>query len=272
MPDAYAALAASAALAVSNINFPDLISEVRVARIHGSFHINPKRATLEEADMDFIVAATLENVMMVEGEAKECSENDLIEAIKVAHEAIKVQIYAQQELAAKVGEKALVKRTLAEIPENLEVKDLVSGYAKDKIAAIARAASDKVSRKLAFDSVKKELKEALLTERGEEWFAEHQGFISSYYDKLKKETIRGIVLSDKVRLDGRGLADIRPIWCEVDYLPSAHGSSIFTRGETQSLTSLTLGTKSDEMMVDIAYALGYEKFILHYNFSWRGEA
>jgi polyribonucleotide nucleotidyltransferase len=266
MPDAYAALAASAALAVSNINFPDLISEVRVARIHGSFHINPKRATLEEADMDFIVAATLENVMMVEGEAKECSENDLIEAIKVAHEAIKVQIYAQQELAAKVGEKALVKRTLAEIPENLEVKDLVSGYAKDKIAAIARAASDKVSRKLAFDSVKKELKEALLTERGEEWFAEHQGFISSYYDKLKKETIRGIVLSDKVRLDGRGLADIRPIWCEVDYLPSAHGSSIFTRGETQSLTSLTLGTKSDEMMVDIAYALGYEKFILHYNF------
>jgi len=266
LPDAYAALAASAALAVSDINFPDLISEVRVARIKGAFHINPKRDALAEADMDFIVAATLENVMMVEGEAKECGEKDLIDAIKIAHEAIKVQIYAQQELAAKVGEKALVKRPLAEIPENFEVKELVSQRCKEQIAAIARAASDKVSRKMAFDAIKKELKASLLAEKGEEWFDENQSFVSTYYDKLKKETIRGIVLNEKIRLDGRGLADIRPIWCEVDYLPSTHGSSIFTRGETQSLTSLTLGTKSDEMMVDIAYALGYEKFILHYNF------
>jgi len=266
LPDAYAALAASAALAVSDINFPDLISEVRVARIKGTFHINPKRDALAEADMDFIVAATLENVMMVEGEAKECNEKDLIDAIKVAHEAIKVQIHAQHELAAKVGEKALVKRALAEIPENLEVKELVSQSCKEKIATIARAASDKVSRKIAFDTIKKDLKASLLDEKGEEWFTENQSFISTYYDKLKKETIRGIVLNEKVRLDGRGLADIRPIWCEIDYLPSTHGSAIFTRGETQSLTSLTLGTKSDEMMVDIAYALGYEKFILHYNF------
>jgi len=266
LPDAYAALAASAALAVSDINFPDLISEVRVARINGSFQINPVRDALKEADMDFIVAATLDNVMMVEGEAKECSEKDLIDAIKVAHDAIKVQIYAQQDLANKVGEKALQKRTLAEIPENDEVKTIVAQVCTDKIKAVALAASDKGTRKAAFDAIKKELKEQLLAEKGEEWIAEHQYFISSYYDKLKKETIRGIVLEKKVRLDGRGLKDIRPIWCEVDYLPSTHGSAIFTRGETQSLTSLTLGTKSDEMMVDIAHALGYEKFILHYNF------
>lgn len=266
LPDAYAALAASAALAVSDINFPDLISEVRVARINGSFQINPVRDALKEADMDFIVAATLDNVMMVEGEAKECSEKDLIDAIKVAHDAIKVQIYAQQDLANKVGEKALQKRTLAEIPENDEVKTIVAQVCTDKIKAVALAASDKGTRKAAFDTIKKELKEQLLAEKGEEWIAEHQYFISSYYDKLKKETIRGIILEKKVRLDGRGLKDIRPIWCEVDYLPSTHGSAIFTRGETQSLTSLTLGTKSDEMMVDIAHALGYEKFILHYNF------
>jgi len=266
LPDAYAALAASAALAVSDINFPDLISEVRVARINGSFQINPVRDALKEADMDFIVAATLDNVMMVEGEAKECSEKDLIDAIKVAHDAIKVQIYAQQDLANKVGEKALQKRTLAELPENDEVKSIVAQVCTDKIKAVALAASDKGTRKAAFDTIKKELKEQLLAEKGEEWIAEHQFFISSYYDKLKKETIRGIVLEKKVRLDGRGLKDIRPIWCEVDYLPSTHGSAIFTRGETQSLTSLTLGTKSDEMMVDIAHALGYEKFILHYNF------
>lgn len=266
LPDAYAALAASAALAVSDINFPDLISEVRVARINGSFQINPVRDALKEADMDFIVAATLDNVMMVEGEAKECSEKDLIDAIKLAHDAIKVQIYAQQDLANKVGEKALQKRTLAELPENDEVKSIVAQVCTDKIKAVALAASDKGTRKAAFDTIKKELKEQLLAEKGEEWIAEHQFFISSYYDKLKKETIRGIVLEKKVRLDGRGLKDIRPIWCEVDYLPSTHGSAIFTRGETQSLTSLTLGTKSDEMMVDIAHALGYEKFILHYNF------
>ena len=266
LPDAYAALAASAALAVSDINFPDLISEVRVARINGVFHINPLRDALKEADMDFIVAATMDNVMMVEGEAKECSEIDLIEAIKLAHEAIKVQILAQQELANKVGDKALNKRVLADIPQNEEVKNLVALKCTDKIAGIARAASDKATRKAALDSVKKELKENLLAEMGEEWFTQNQSFVSSYYDKIKKETIRGIVLNEKVRLDGRGLKDIRSIWCEVDYLPSTHGSAIFTRGETQSLTSLTLGTKSDEMMVDIAYALGYEKFILHYNF------
>jgi len=266
LPDAFAALAASAALAVSDIPFPDLISEVRVARIGGTFHINPVRSALKEADMDFIVAATLENVMMVEGEAKECGEQDLIEAIRFAHEAIKTQIHAQQELAHKVGGKALTKRANPEIASHPELTALISTKCKGEIAAIARAASDKVSRKAAFDAIKTNMKASLLAEQGEEWFAENGPFVSAIFDKLKKETIRGIVLHEGLRLDGRGLTDIRPIWCEVDYLPSTHGSAIFTRGETQSLTSLTLGTKSDEMMVDVAHALGYEKFILHYNF------
>ncbi len=266
MPDAYAALAASAALAVSDIPFAGPISEVRVARIDGEFVVNPSRTALKEADMDFIVAADMDNVMMVEGEAKECSEADLVEAIKVAHEAIKVQCKAQLALAELVGEKATVKRVLEPAPENEEVKAKVAALTKDKIYEVAKGSLEKHTRKAAFKEIKEELKAALLEEMGEEYMDENAEFVSKYYNKLKKEVIREMVMAEKVRLDGRGLEDVRSIWTEVNFLPSAHGSAIFQRGETQALTSLTLGVKTDNLMVDTALASGYDNFILHYNF------
>lgn len=266
MPDAYAALAASAALSVSDIPFGGPISEVRVARINGELVINPSRTALKEADMDFIVAADMENVMMVEGEAKECSEADLVEAIKLAHETIKVQCQAQLALAELVGEKATVKRELEPAPENEEVKEKVKAFAKDKVYEVAKGALDKKARKEQFKQVKEDLKAAVLEEMGEEYMTENGEFVSKYYEKLKKEVIREMVMAEKVRLDGRGLEDVRSIWTEVDYLPSAHGSAIFTRGETQSLTSLTLGVKTDQLMIDTALDSHYDDFILHYNF------
>ncbi|MBK8043880.1 MAG: polyribonucleotide nucleotidyltransferase [Haliscomenobacter sp.] len=266
LPDAFTALAASAALSVSNIPFLGPISEVRVARINGEFRINPDKADLAGADMDFIVAATEENVVMVEGEANECSEIDLVEAIKVAHEAIKVQIDAQRKLAALVGEKAANKRPAPVIVTDEELAAHIAERTKDKIYAISRSGADKQTRKAGYDQIKTELKQALLEEKGEEYLKEKSGLVSEIFDTLKKKVVREMVLTDRIRLDGRGLEDIRPIWCEVDYLPSAHGSAVFTRGETQSLTSLTLGTKLDEAMLDNAQELTYEKFILHYNF------
>ncbi len=266
LPDAFTALAASAALSVSNIPFLGPISEVRVARINGEFRINPNKADLAGADMDFIVAATDENVVMVEGEANECSEIDLVEAIKVAHEAIKVQIDAQRKLAALVGEKAANKRPAPVIVTDEELAAYIAERTKDKIYAISRSGADKQTRKAGYDQIKTELKRTLLEEKGEEYLKEKNGLVSEIFDGLKKKVVREMVLTDRIRLDGRGLEDIRPIWCEVDYLPSAHGSAIFTRGETQSLTSLTLGTKLDEAMLDNAQELTYEKFILHYNF------
>ncbi|MBK8656522.1 MAG: polyribonucleotide nucleotidyltransferase [Haliscomenobacter sp.] len=266
LPDAFTALAASAALSVSNIPFLGPISEVRVARINGEFRINPDKADLAGADMDFIVAATDENVVMVEGEANECSEIDLVEAIKVAHEAIKVQIDAQRKLAALVGEKAANKRPAPVIVTDEELAAHIAERTKDKIYAISRSGADKQTRKAGYDQIKTELKQALLEEKGEEYLKEKSGLVSEIFDTLKKKVVREMVLTDRIRLDGRGLEDIRPIWCEVDYLPSAHGSAVFTRGETQSLTSLTLGTKLDEAMLDNAQELTYEKFILHYNF------
>ncbi len=266
LPDAFTALAASAALSVSNIPFLGPISEVRVARINGEFRINPDKADLAGADMDFIVAATDENVVMVEGEANECSEIDLVEAIKVAHEAIKVQIDAQRKLAALVGEKAANKRPAPVIVTDEELAAHIAERTKDKIYAISRSGADKQTRKAGYDQIKTELKQALLEEKGEEYLKEKSGLVSEIFDTLKKKVVREMVLTDRIRLDGRGLDDIRPIWCEVDYLPSAHGSAVFTRGETQSLTSLTLGTKLDEAMLDNAQELTYEKFILHYNF------
>ncbi|MBV6427987.1 MAG: Polyribonucleotide nucleotidyltransferase [Haliscomenobacter sp.] len=266
LPDAFTALAASAALSVSNIPFLGPISEVRVARINGEFRINPNKADLAGADMDFIVAATDENVVMVEGEANECSEIDLVEAIKVAHEAIKVQIDAQRKLAALVGEKAANKRPAPVIVTDEELAAYIAERTKDKIYAISRSGADKQTRKAGYDQIKTELKQTLLEEKGEEYLKEKNGLVSEIFDGLKKKVVREMVLTDRIRLDGRGLEDIRPIWCEVDYLPSAHGSAIFTRGETQSLTSLTLGTKLDEAMLDNAQELTYEKFILHYNF------
>ncbi len=265
-PDALAALACSAALSVSDIPFEGPISEVRVARIDGEFKINPNFSELENADMDLIVAGDKDNIMMVEGEAKECAEEDMIEAIKVAHEAIKVQCDAQLALAELVGEKATVKREFIPAEENEEIHETVKAEVTDKIYAIASSASDKKTRREGFDEIKEALKEKFLEEHGEEYMEENGHFVSRYFNKVKKATIREMMLNEKKRLDGRSLTEVRPIWCEVDYLPSAHGSAIFTRGETQSLTSLTLGTKLDEQMIDNALNFYYNKFILHYNF------
>ncbi len=267
MPDCYAALAASAAFAVSDIPFQGPISEVRVAKIDGKYVVNPERDTLLSATLDIIVAATAKDVMMVEGQAKECQEDELIEAIKIGHDAIKVQIDAQLQLASLVGEKAAVKREVpvAEIDE--ELKSEIEAFAKAKIYEIAKGGLDKGTRKAGFDAIAKELKEILVAKYGEEDFKENKAVnFSAYFGSLKKKTIREVVLNEAIRLDGRKYDEIRPIWCEVDYLPSAHGSSIFTRGETQALTSMTLGAPTDAMLIDNALDHYNEKFILHYNF------
>jgi polyribonucleotide nucleotidyltransferase len=266
MPDALAGLACSAAMAVSNIPLEGLFSEVRVARIDGQFVINPGRKALENADMDFIVAATKHDITMVEGEADECQETDLVDAMKLAHEAIKVQIDAQERLAALVGESALVKRTLAEVPEHEELKKRIEAIISDDIYALARSASDKDTRKSRIEEIKEAAIAKVTEEFGEEVLAEWKSAADRYFEKAKKHIIRDVVLSDTKRLDGRKTDEVRPIWCEVDYLPSTHGSAVFTRGETQSLTSLTLGTKEDEALIDIALDPHDDKFILHYNF------
>ncbi len=266
MPDSYAALAASAALAVSDINFAGPISEVRVAKVNGEYIVNPKRSQIAEASLEIIVAATLDNVMMVEGEADECQEQELIDAIKVGHEAIKVQCNAQLELAKKVGDKAMIKRELPAV----EIDEDLWGYIKSVIEApvqdVSKSALDKMTRKERFSKVKEDFEAKLLEDKGEEYVEEHGKTASKYFDKIKKETIRRVVLDEDVRLDGRKFDEVRPIWTEVDYLPAAHGSAIFNRGETQALTSLTLGTKKDSLMQDTALLMSYEKFILHYNF------
>ena len=263
LPDAFAALAASSALAVSDIVFPDLLSEVRVARVDGEYIINPSKEQVAEADIEIIVAATLENVMMVEGEAQEVAESVLIDAIKAGHEAIKVQIKAQLELQEKAGK---AKRELEAAEENEEVKQLVAEMATEQILEVARGAHDKKTRKERFREVKTKLKEDILDKQGEEWYEENGSFVSKYYNKLQKATIRRMVLDEQTRLDGRKFDEVRDIWTEIDYLPAAHGSSIFTRGETQALASVTLGTKLDKMMVDKAQEQYYENFFLHYNF------
>jgi polyribonucleotide nucleotidyltransferase len=265
LPDALAALAASAAMTCSDVPFNGPISEVRVARVKGEFKVNPSRSETEEADMEFIVAASMDNVMMVEGEAKECQEKDLVEAIRIAHEAIKLQCQAQLDLAAKVGDKA-TSREVEEAEENEELKAKVESLTKDKILEIARGELDKKARKKGFDDIKDALKEALEEEMDEETFEEQWPMAKEYFYKVQKALIREMVLTEGKRLDGRKANEVRDIWTEVDYLPSAHGSAIFTRGETQSLTSLTLGTKTDELMLDQALNHSYENFILHYNF------
>ncbi len=266
LPDALAGLACSAAVATSDIPVEALFSEVRIARVDGRFVLNPDRTQVERADMDFIVAATKNDITMVEGEANECQEHDLIEALKIAHEAIRVQIDAQERLAELVGEKALVKRALPEILENEDLKTLVEKHCKDEIYALARSASDKATRKDTLEALKERLVETLTTEFGEEFMEEWGALAEKYFDKLKKYVIRDVVLSEGKRLDGRKNDEVRPIWCEVDYLPSAHGSAIFNRGETQALTSLTLGTKQDQALIDNALKSYDDSFILHYNF------
>lgn len=266
LPDALVALAASTALTVSDIPWAGPISEVRVARINGEFVINPGREELKTADIDIIVAATIADIMMVEGEANECSERDLVEAIRVGHEAIKVQCQAQLDLAQKVGPKATQKRQIEVKEDDDELKQIVDQFGRQRIFDIAKAAMEKSVRREQFELIKTELVEKLTTERGEEYIEEKAALIDQYYEKLKKDVVRNFVITEGVRIDGRKTDEVRPIWIEIDYLPSTHGSAVFTRGETQSLTSLTLGTKNDEVLLDNALDYRYDKFILHYNF------
>ncbi len=266
VPDAFVALAASTALAVSDIPFAGPISEVRVARIGGAYVVNPRREALKEADINIIVAATKENVMMVEGDAQECSEAELLEAIKVGHEAIKVQCDAQLALAELVGEKATVKREVTLPEEDEDLKAEIKEHIGKKCYEVASAFLDKKERKKRFSEIKDELIEKYTEEKGEEFMEERGEIVKRYIDKIKKTVIRDMVLDESIRLDGRKLDEVRPIWTEVDYLPSTHGSAIFNRGETQALASLTLGTKLDNLMLDTAMEKSFDNFILHYNF------
>ncbi len=261
MPDALAGLAASAALAVSDIPFGGPISEVRVARINGEFVVNPIFAQLENADMDIMVAATYDNIMMVEGEMKEVSEADLLEAMKVAHEAIKVHCKAQMELMEEVG--TTVKREYCHEVNDEELRSQVHEACYAKAYAVAASGNnDKHGRAAAFDAIKEEFKAQFTEEELEEKGA----LIDRYYHDVEKEAMRRCILDEGKRLDGRKTTEIRPIWCEAGYLPGPHGSAVFTRGETQSLTTVTLGTKRDEKIIDEVMNQGTERFLLHYNF------
>ena len=261
MPDALAGLAASAALAVSDIPFNGPISEVRVARINGEFVINPTFEQLEQADMDLMVGATYENIMMVEGEMKEVSEQDLLAALKAAHEAIKPQCKAQMELAEEVG--STVKREYCHEVNDEDLRKAVHEACYDKAYAIAASGNrNKHERQDAFDAICEEFK-AQFTE---EELEEKAPLIDRYYHDVEKEAMRRCILDEGKRLDGRKTTEIRPIWCEVSPLPGPHGSAIFTRGETQSLSTATLGTKLDEKIVDDVLTHGKERFLLHYNF------
>ena len=259
MPDALAGLAASACLAVSDIPFDGPISEVRVGRINGAFIINPSAQQLAESDMDIMVGASKEFVAMVEGEMDEVSEKDMADAIHFAHEAIKVQIEAQERLRAQVGKTIRAY----EVPqENEEVAKKIYDFCYDKCYAIAKENTTKHERSDKFDAVKEACK-ALFTE---EELEEYEPLVSKYFSKAQKEAVRNLILNEDLRLDGRNTRQIRPIWCEVGYLPSPHGSAIFTRGETQSLTTVTLGTSREANVIDIPSEQGEERFYLHYNF------
>ena len=268
MPDAMACLAASAALAVSTVPIQEVISEVRVSRIDGQFRINPTRSEMERSDMDFIIAATEKNIMMVEGEAKECSEEDLIKALEVGHEAIRVQIRAQQELRDMVG--GISKRDYPKPEVNETLKKRVEELAKDKIAEFSRANLPKAQRKEVYKNLYEEIKQTLTKEanlpEGEEIGDDTKKLVKNYLGDLQYHVVRDMILNDKIRLDGRGLEDVRPLDMEVDVLPTPHGAALFTRGETQSLTTVTLGTPLDELLVESAAKSEYSKFILHYNF------
>lgn len=260
MPDALACLAASAALAVSDIPIKEIISEVRVARVENEYIVNPTRTQLAKADMDFMIGATEKNLMMVEGESKECAEEDLVKALEVAHEAIKLQIKAQQELKEKKG--ITEKRAYPKPAQNEEVLEKVNAFAKDKIYEIAKAGSAKHERSEAYAK----LKEELIVSFGEEPEEEDVKLAGKYFEDLQWEVVRNMILDDRTRLDGRKLDEVRPLAMETDFLPTPHGSALFTRGETQSLTTVTLGTPLDELLIESAAKSDYSKFILHYNF------
>lgn len=261
MPDALAGLAASAALAVSDIPFNGPISEVRVARVNGEFVIDPTFEQLENADMELMVGATYDNIMMVEGEMNEVSEADLLAALKAAHDAIKIQCKAQMELAEEVG--STVKREYCHETNDEELRKDVHDKCYDKAYAIAKTGSaDKHWRADSFEAICNEYIESLPEEERDE----KAPLVKRYYHDVEKEAMRRCVLDEGIRLDGRKTTEIRPIWCETDYLQAPHGSAIFTRGETQALATVTLGTKLDEKILDDVLNTGRERFLLHYNF------
>ena len=261
MPDALAGLAASAALAVSDIPFNGPISEVRVARVDGQFVINPTFDQLEKADMELMVGATYDNIMMVEGEMNEVSEADLLAALKTAHDAIKQQCIAQIELAKEVG--STEKREYCHEVNDEDLRRDVHEKCYDKAYAVAKTGSaDKHWRIEAFDAICQEYIDSLPEEERDE----KTPLVKRYYHDVEKEAMRRCVLDEGIRLDGRKTTEIRPIWCEVDYIPGPHGSAVFTRGETQSLATVTLGTKLDEKILDDVLNQGRERFLLHYNF------
>lgn len=260
MPDCLAGLAASAAIAVSDIPFNGPISEVRVAKIDGQLVINPYMNDLERASLEFLVAGTANDIIMVEGEANEISEAEMVEAIEFAHKAIQIQVQAQVELAEIAGK--TTKREYSHEAHNPELKEKVFAETYDKVYAIAKSQSAKNDRGNQFGQVLMDFIASL----GEE-IDDETGFLSKkYFHDVQYEAIRNLLLNEGIRLDGRDARTVRPIWSEVGYLPSAHGSAVFTRGETQSLTTVTLGSKSDEQMIDGAFFNGYNKFLLHYNF------
>jgi polyribonucleotide nucleotidyltransferase len=259
MPDCLAGLAASAALSVSNIPFNGPISEVRVAKIDGQLVINPTLSQLERATLEFIVAGSEHDINMVEGESKEIQEAELVEAIKFAHTAIKIQCLAQKELTIEVGKTE--KRVYCHENSNEDLKKAIYAATYEQVYAIASSASAKDERSAKF----KEVRDAYIATLGE--IDDVTKFLAKkYYHDVEYDAIRNLVLDEGKRLDGRSTTQIRPIWSEVGYLPSAHGSAVFTRGETQALTTVTLGAKDDEQMIDGAFINGYQKFLLHYNF------
>ncbi len=264
LPDALAGLAASSALAVSDIPFGGPISEARVARINGELMINPTLSELKEADLDIMVGATIDNILMVEGEMDEVSEEDMLAALKFGHDAIKIQCQAQLDLAKEKG--STKKREYCHEENDEELQAKLETAVKDKIYEVAKSASDKHDRREALSSIYKDFVEKLEEENKDNDEEINEGLIKRYYHDIEKEVVRNMMLKDGKRLDGRKFEEIRDIWCEIDYLPGAHGSAIFTRGETQSLTSVTLGTPLDEQIIDTALVQGKSKFLLHYNF------
>ncbi len=259
-PDALAGLAASAALATSDLPFGGPVSEVRVARINGEFVINPSFSQMADSDLELMVAATEENIMMVEGEMNEVSEHDMLEAIKFAHEEIKRHCRVQKELIAELGNET--KRDYPHDVEDEELKKAVEAFCYDKCYALAKSAKPKHEREDGFTAIKDEF----LATIPEEELEEKTPLVERYYHAVEKEAMRNMILDEGIRLDGRSCDQVRPIWCEVDYLPCAHGSAIFTRGETQSLATVTLGTKMDMKEVDEVLIQGDQQFVLHYNF------
>ncbi len=260
MPDSLACLAASAALAVSDIPIKEIISEVRISRMNGEFIVNPTRAQLAASDLEFLIAATDKNLMMVEGESKECSEADLIKALQIAHDAIRIQIKAQAELRAKKG--VTTKRDYKKPPQDEVIKEKVYSFAKDKVYQISKKGSAKNERTEAYSA----LKDELVASFGAEITDGDKKLVKKYYEDLKWEVVRNMMLEDRIRLDGRKLDEVRPLAMETEPLPTPHGSALFTRGETQSLTTVTFGTKLDELLAESAAKSEYTKFILHYNF------